>query len=72
MRVNEMMRLQGMDPRQLDLSCINSEKQFAKMVGNSMAVNVLERILSSALPAAGLPAAGSAVRKRKRDDESPA
>lgn len=85
MTTNEMLRLQGMDPQQLDLTGVD-DHDLGKMVGNSMAVNVLERILSPALIAAGFPVAGGgrlaflrrnqlradAVRKRKRDDESPA
>ena len=51
----EKCRLQGMSPRRLKL--VVSEAEFAKQLGNAMSVNVLERILAAALPAAGLTAA---------------
>ncbi len=50
----EKCRLQGMSPRRLNV--VVSKTQFAKQLGNSMSVNVLERILAAALPAAGLSA----------------
>ena len=47
----EKCRLQGMDPRRLEV--VVSDTEFAKQLGNTMSVNVLERILVAALPAAG-------------------
>ena len=41
-----------MNPRRLKLAV--SENQFQKQLGNTMSVNVLERLLISVLPAAGL------------------
>ena len=43
-----------MDPRRLKV--VVSETEFVKQLGNSMSVNVLERILAAALPAASLTA----------------
>ena len=48
----EMLRLQGMDPSKFIVSV--SEFQLGKQLGNTMSVNVLERILTRLLPAAGL------------------
>ena len=48
----EMLRLQGMNPRKFNVSV--SECQLGKQLGNTMSVNVLERILTRLLPAAGL------------------
>mmetsp|Transcript_40148 Transcript_40148/g.86086 ORF Transcript_40148/g.86086 Transcript_40148/m.86086 type:complete len:396 (-) Transcript_40148:236-1423(-) len=48
----EMMRLQGMNPARFNLAV--SLNQLGTQVGNSMAVNVIERVLCRALPAAGL------------------
>ena len=54
MSLLEQMRLQGLrDDFQIFIPAI----EFAKHLGNSMSVNVLERILVSLLPAAGLWAA---------------
>ncbi|MCH2097027.1 MAG: hypothetical protein MK142_01425, partial [Pseudomonadales bacterium] len=57
-----------MNPRRLTLAV--SENQFQKQLGNTMSVNVLERLLVSVLPAAGLTralpdrwAAGKALAK---------
>ena len=48
----EMLRLQGMDPSKFIVSV--SEFQLGKQLGNTMSVNVLERIMTRLLPAAGL------------------
>ena len=48
----EMFRLQGMDPSKFNVSV--SECQLGKQLGNTMSVNVLERIMTRLLPAAGL------------------
>ena len=49
--LQEMMRLQGVDS---SLVVVVPELQFRRLLGNSMSVNVLERILCTLLPAAGL------------------
>lgn len=49
--VQEMMRLQGVDA---SLQIVVPEMHFRRMLGNSMSVNVLERILCTLLPASGL------------------
>ena len=54
LNLTEKCRLMGMHPRRMKV--VVSENQFAKQLGNSMSVNVLERILARALPAAGLTA----------------
>jgi len=48
----EMMRLQGMDPTTFKLAV--SETQLGKQLGNTMSVNVLERLFARLLPAARL------------------
>lgn len=48
----EMMRLQGMDPTSFKVAV--SENQLGRQLGNTMSVNVLERIFVSLLPAAKL------------------
>ena len=48
----EKCRLQGMDPRRLEV--VVSDAEFAKQLGNAMSVNIIERILVAALPTAGL------------------
>jgi len=50
--LEEMLRLQGMNPTILKKSV--SRAQIGKQIGNAMSVNVLERLLVRALPAAGL------------------
>mmetsp|Transcript_33738 Transcript_33738/g.85296 ORF Transcript_33738/g.85296 Transcript_33738/m.85296 type:complete len:396 (+) Transcript_33738:139-1326(+) len=69
----EMMRLQGMDPSKFRQAV--SDPQLGKQLGNTMSVNVLERLLVRLLPAAGLVSAaglrdrwedGSAVRALAR------
>jgi DNA (cytosine-5)-methyltransferase 1 len=52
-RINtaEALRLQGHDD---DLEPVVTERQFRMMLGNSMSLNVLERLLCRLLPAAGL------------------
>jgi len=66
----EMMRLQGMNPSKFKVAV--SEAQLGKQLGNTMSVNVLERLLCKVLPAAKLVrhdvltdrwANGSAVRQ---------
>lgn len=49
--MKEMMRLQGVDD---SLQVVVSEAQFRRLLGNSMSINVLERIMCTLLPAAGL------------------
>ena len=49
----EMFRLQGMDPSNFHVVSV-SEYQLGRQLGNTMSVNVLERILTRLLPAAGL------------------
>ena len=51
--VGYLLRLMGMMPTQV-LTPGLSDARLAGMLGNSMSVNVLERILSRALDAAGL------------------
>ena len=60
MRLQEAMRLQGLDS---GFPVIVSEGQMRKQLGNSMSVNVLERLLSRLLPAAQL-SSGQPVRDR--------
>lgn len=48
----EMMRLQGMDPTQFTVAV--AENQLGKQLGNTMSVNVLERLFTRLLPAAKL------------------
>merc|ERR1711972_712044 len=60
----EMMRLQGMDPKAFKV--VVSETQLGKQLGNTMSVNVLERLLVRLLPAAGLARKGS-LRDRWQD-----
>ena len=54
MKITEMLRLQGMSPNDLVLPGEVSQNNLGRIIGNSMAVNVLERIFVRALPAAGL------------------
>ena len=49
--MKEVMRLQGVDD---SLQVVVSEIHFRRLLGNSMSINVLERIMCSLLPAAGL------------------
>jgi DNA (cytosine-5)-methyltransferase 1 len=69
----EMMRLQGMDPTNFTVAV--SECQLGKQLGNTMSVNVLERLFTRLLPAAKLVrrglitdrwASGAAVKKLAR------
>jgi len=53
----EMMRLQGMDPTKFKV--VVSALQLGRQLGNTMSVNVLERLFCRALPAAGLARPGS-------------
>merc|ERR1711972_355450 len=48
----EMMRLQGMNPTEFTVAV--SESQLGKQLGNTMSVNVLERLFVRLLPAARL------------------
>jgi len=48
----EMMRLQGMNPTEFHVAV--KEKQLGQQIGNSMSLNVLERLFARLLPAAGL------------------
>ena len=52
MNKKEQMRFNGMDPTKFNLDV--SDAELGKQIGNSMAQNVVERILHSLLPAAGL------------------
>ena len=54
-----MMRLQGMLPSEFNL--VTSEAVLGKQLGNTMSVNVIERILVSLLPAAGFTNQGKIV-----------
>merc|ERR1719421_1318591 len=47
-----MMRLQGMNPTTFKLAV--SQAQIGRQLGNTMSVNVLERLFVRLLPAAGL------------------
>ena len=47
----EMLRLQGMSP--LGFRVAVPERELGKQLGNTMSVNVLERVFARALPAAG-------------------
>merc|ERR1719382_257269 len=60
----EMMRLQGMDPKSFKV--VVSDAPLGKQLGNTMSVNVLERLLVRLLPAAGLARKGS-LRDRWQD-----
>ena len=51
--LHELLRLQGFRPSRV-LPTTVIERHMREMVGNSMAINVLERILVHLLPAAGL------------------
>eukprot|EP00928_Gymnodinium_smaydae_P062497 TRINITY_DN46350_c0_g1_i1.p1 TRINITY_DN46350_c0_g1~~TRINITY_DN46350_c0_g1_i1.p1 ORF type:complete len:381 (-),score=79.00 TRINITY_DN46350_c0_g1_i1:195-1337(-) len=53
----EMMRLQGMEPA--GFKQVVSDAQWGNLIGNSMSVNVLERIFVRLLPAANLVPAGT-------------
>ena len=46
MSISEMMRLQGMSPERLVIPDGVGKREFKKMIGNSMSVNVLEAILA--------------------------
>ena len=52
LKLEEMMRLQGMDPSEFTVAVTNAK--LGAQLGNAMSVNVVERILVRALPAAGL------------------
>lgn len=65
LRKTEMMRLQGMNPSKFRK--VVSEGQLGKQLGNTMSVNVLERLLARVLPAAGLVPGGAALRDRWQD-----
>lgn len=60
----EMMRLQGMDPTKFKV--VVSDSRLGHQLGNTMSVNVLERLFCRALPAAGLARPG-ALRDRWAD-----
>jgi site-specific DNA-cytosine methylase len=48
----EMMRLQGMNP--ISFNLVVSLSQLGQQIGNSMSLNVLERLFVRLLPAADL------------------
>jgi len=58
----EMMRLQGMKPE--DFKVVVSENQWGQQIGNSMSVNVLERIFVRLLPSANLVPPGKVLKDR--------
>merc|ERR1719167_775811 len=59
LKKTEMMRLQGMNPTTFKVAVSNH--QLGKQLGNTMSVNVLERLLVKLLPAAGLASRKSLV-----------
>ena len=64
-RLEEMMRLQGMGPTQFIKAA--SDAQLRAQLGNTMSVNVIERILMRVLPAAGLVRHGILVDRWEMD-----
>lgn len=58
----EMMRLQGMKPENFKLAV--SENQWGSQIGNSMSVNILERIFVRLLPSVGLVPEGKRLTDR--------
>ena len=54
MNIEEMLKLQGMSSSKLLFPPSLSQDDIGRLVGNSMSVNVLERLLSRVLPAANL------------------
>merc|ERR1712079_149102 len=60
----EMMRLQGIEPE--NFKVVVSDTQLGKQIGNSMSVNVLERVLLRALPAGGLVGHGAMLDRWQR------
>jgi len=52
MNKRDLMRLQGMKPSDLQVNV--GKTSFGKQLGNAMSLNVLQRLLCSILPAAGL------------------
>ena len=54
--VEELMRLQGADPRALDTS-ETSQTAMGRIVGNAMSINVISKVLEQALACTNLPAA---------------
>jgi site-specific DNA-cytosine methylase len=59
----EMFRLQGMDSTQFKV--VVSDTQLGKQLGNTMSVNVFERLLTKVLPAAKLAKRGALVDRWK-------
>ena len=53
------MRLQGMDPKNFVVAV--SGTQLGNQLGNTMSVNVIERLLGRVLPAVGLVKHGSLI-----------
>ncbi len=49
----EMLRLMGIQSSEVNLRCVTGN-QLGRMIGNSMSVHVLERLLLRALPVSGL------------------
>lgn len=58
MLLSEQLRLQGLPTVEEGFVQAVSDRQLGAQIGNSMSVNVLERVLVRLLPAAGLIAAG--------------
>ena len=54
-----MMRRQGMLPSEFNM--VTSEAAIGKQLGNTMSVNVIERVLVSLLPAAGFTNQGKII-----------
>ena len=52
MNIQEMMRLQGIDPD--GFHQVVSDSVMGQQLGNAMSVNVVEQVISKALQAAGL------------------
>ena len=59
MKLEEMFRLQGMNPHHF--SKVVSHSQFGMQIGNAMSVNVIERVILRALNAANLGDCSNAI-----------
>ena len=59
MKLEEMFRLQGMNPHHF--SKVVTSSQLGMQIGNAMSVNVSERVILRALTAANLGDCGNAV-----------
>ena len=63
MNIDEMCRFQGILPGHIDFGL--SDRQTGELIGNSMSVNVIERILKQALEASGLVPQGTTTDRWK-------